>query len=377
MENLISILYSTQFNKQAIIEAYNNDIDDMIINESFKSELLKNLAQKIYKVETKHREYDKNSAKHWKEQGYFGTPNKTASAFASIFGPITKTGKYGDSKSGIQGLKWSEITDDDFELITGNDIAKKIKQLYTKKIKFDCIACKPGTKIPMFFVKGYGETKDVKVYTFASPQKFSGVNKVTARAYKYQERDLKYDETADILDGLDVYVLEITDDMIKNYSDLHIDRLNSRKGMINYDKESLEELLKRQKAKYRRLVDEMKANKLQSNSQDFFNEIKKVNDEVVQLYQDIMSNPENLDKYFDLGRLMTYVSYAYESFYKSTQYKYKSERLREKAIKRGASPEEYDRYGSYEEEESKNYINNAKEYIDKIKKEMEEIRSKL
>ena len=47
--------------------------------------------------------------------------------------------------------------------------------------------------------------------------------------------------------------------------------------MINYDKQSLEKMLKEQKAKYKTLADEIKAKKLQSDPSTFFEEIKQQN----------------------------------------------------------------------------------------------------
>lgn len=373
MKNLLDILYVNQFNDKILFEEYNQDVNNVIINESFKSTLLKNLAKRIYDIEAKHRESDKRDKE---KGGFYYNREKT---FSSIFGPITtNAGKYSE-KSGIQGLKWSEISDDDFDLATGDDIAKKLKPLYKKKVMADCIVCKPGTKDPLLFIKGYGEKQDVTVYTLMNNSTWeTGVKELLGNAYKYKSRNLKYDEVVDIVDGYDVYILTITNDMIKDYKTLHNDRKESQRGAINYDKDSLEKLLNQQKSRYKTLVSEMKANKLQNNKEDLFNDIKKINDEVVQLYQDIMSKPENLNEYYDLGRLMSYVSYAYESFYKSMKYQYKADKAVEHAQKeRGVKPEEAQKWGEYDREYAKNEINDAQDYVKKIRKEIDTIRAEM
>ena len=386
-ESLIERMF---YNK--VLENYINIESEEILqlNESFQSDLLRNLSQEIYKAEKEHRKADKDIKAQYNrgERNYL--PSKTEKTFASIFGPITETPRYGDKKTGLQGLKWSEIKDSDFKQYKGDDkeFVKLLKSVYAKKAIADMIvcapstkdiACNPGTKTPVIFIKGYNSKSDdsVSTYYFSTKGWKRGVQPMTRTKYSYHERDLKLEEALEEIAGLDCYILYITDSMIKDYKDLHIGREESRKGMINYDEESLEKMLKVQKAKYKTLAAEIKAKKLQSDPSILFDEIKKTNDEVVALYQKVMDNPENIDQRFDLGRLMNYVSNAYEYFYRSIQSSRSANIAVKRAKQNGKSPEEANRYGEYERKEAESNINDSKEYIDKVKKMIKEIEDQL
>ena len=215
-----------------------------------------------------------------------------------------------------------------------------------------------------------------------------GVKELTKPYYSYQHRAFKVNEVIDTLkalseiEGVKVYALEITDDMIKQYQELANDRKKSQEGVINYDKKSLEMLRKQQVARYKALADEIRAKKLQNDPNVLFNEIAETNKQVIELYKKVMSSTDNLDKYFDLGRLMDYVSRAYESFYRSMKSERQSERAKErykaKAAERGKefNDEEYDKF-DFDKSSAKSEINDAKKYIDNVKKMIKEIEDQL
>ena len=385
MKNLFeSIIDGIYYNK--VLENYINIEGEEILqlNESFQSDLLRNLAKEIYKVEGKHRDEDKQRAQHYKEQGYFGKPSKNAKSFASIFGPLVEQTRYDSGKTGLQGLKWSDIKDSDFTFIKGSEennkqLKKAIKPIFDKKQKGNIIVCKPDTKTPIIFIKGYNsKDKDsVSTYYFASKGWKSGVQPMTRTKYSYQERDLKFNEVIEEIAGLDCYILYITDDMIKDYKNIHIGREESRQGMINYDKQSLKNLLKTQKAKYKALAEEIRAKKLQSDPSIFFDEIKQTNDDVVALYQKVVNSPENIDQNFDLSRLMDYVSRAYDYFYRSIKSSRSADKSTERQMQKGLSPADAIKWSSYERKQAESEINDAKEYIDKVKKMIKEIEDNL
>jgi hypothetical protein len=379
MLSLHESLLNTFFNKEVFEEYSILEGQDVIaINESFQSSLLVNLANRIKDAEKEHAEYDKKQAQRYKEEGRSYTPSKTAKSFASIFGPLTDTPRWGESKTGIQGLKWSEIKDDDFKQYKGDDKAyvKFLKSVYAKKAMADIIVCIPGTKDIVAFIKGYAKTLgDVRVYHFPTKGWKTGVQEKTAPKYKYDERSLKVNEALELFGDFDVYVLEITDSMIETYKNLHKERTESQKGVIEMDKDSLEHLLKQQQSRYNTLVKKMKAEKLKSNVNELFDEIKKTNDEVVELFKKVMAKPENMDQRFDLSDLMRYVSYAYEQFYKSMSYKRSAERSVERAKAKGV--ERPTVYGEWDREASDEYIRDAKEYIEKVKKEIKKIEDNL
>ena len=371
MKSLFESL-NRQIYENKVFEEYLLLESQEMINEAFKSSLLVNLAKEIQKVEAQHRENDKKEAERWKAQGYSGTPSKSERTFASIFGPLEYTPKYGGKKTGVQGIKWNEITDDDFKFYNDYDknFEKLLKSIYSHKVNADIICCLQGTKTPKYVIKGYGKenTEPPKLYEFNVTGWNKGFKEKTATKYKYGERSLKYDEALGFLNDLDIYVLEITPEMIKNYQDLHTDRIESQKGIINFDKASLANILKKQQARYRVLVAEMKAKKLQSDPEEFFEEIKKTNDDVVKLYEKIMSKPEYLDQRFNLRRLMDYVASAYDNFYESIKSTRKADVL---DMKHPGNHYDWDR------ESAKTSINKSKEYIDEVKKMIKEIEDEL
>ena len=313
--------------------------------------------------------------------------------FASIFGPKTNNPRFGSQKSGLQGLKWSEITDDDFKVYepTDKELIKLIKKSYGKKDgNADFIVVDNKDNV-INFIKAYGkDPKEDGMFYFKAPQitKYgskipSEVKELTQPYYTYQTRGLKTNEVIDALKalstigGIKVYALEITEDMIKDYKTLHTSREESRKGVINFDKASLDTMLRNQQARYKTMVAEIKAKKLQKDPNVLFDEIKATNDKVVALYKKVMSKPEYLDEYFDLGSIMQYVSGAYESFYRSMKKTREADKYEKRAIDAGEAGERAKRYKHYSDEESQVEINNAKEYVEKVNKMIEEIESKL
>jgi len=377
MKNLFEFVSDGLYNNEILTETCNLIIDETI-NESFQASLLTNLAKAIKDIESKNREKDSEEAKRWHDQGYSGTPSKSAKSFASIFGPLTETPRWGGKKTGIRGLKWAEIKDSDFKQYKGDDkeFVKFLKSVYAKKAIADMIVCAPGTKDIVAFIKGYAKTLgDVRVYYFESEGWKTGVQEKTAKKYKYDVRSLKVNETLELIKDFDIYVLEITESMIKDYDELHKEREESQKGSIEMDADSMESLLKQQKARYNAMVKEIKAKKLQDDPNILFNDIKKANDDVVALFQKVMSKPENMDMRFDLSDLMRYVSYAYEQFYKSMNYKHSAEKSVQHAKERGK--ENPEKWGSFDRSSSDESIRDAKEYLEKVNKMIKEIEGQL
>jgi len=357
---------------QAILKEEANLYAEDMVNESFKCELLTNLAAQIKKAEKKNNARKAEINKKREEEGYGSLREKFVS-FASIFGPLTVNGRY-NTKKGVQGLKWSEITEDDFVLVkAGNEkeLKKALKPIYAKNGKGDAIVCEPGTKNPVMFIKGYGKDDDKRLYYFNMNQSSygSGVHEQTAKKYSYQTRALNMDEALALIKPYDVYILTITDDLIKQYQTIQQKRDAEKEGSINYDEASLAELLKKQKARYKTMVAEIKAKKLQKDPNVLFDEIKQTNDEVVALYKEIMSTPDNLDKYFDMGSLMSYVSGAYERFYRSMKDDREADRDDQKYPNRSGD--------SWIRQSAKDNIRDAKDFLERAKKMIDEIKNEL
>lgn len=403
MRQLLEYLNDYYYDSLVINEVCNLIAEDEMVNESFKSSIVQKLAQAIYNAEkTSNKKKVEQAKKNDEVLGTeYGKHDPRIVSFTSIFGPKTVNGRYGGSTKGIQGLKWSEITDDNFIEYAPNDkeLIKLIKKTYGKKnANADFIVMKDGEIIN--FIKAYGadEKSDGMFYfksdtlkKYANGSEYTvpgGVEEVTKPYYSYQHRPLKVAEVVNALKelssikGVKVYALEITDDMIKQYQSLITDRKKSQEGVINYDKRSLDMLRKQQVSRYKVLAAEIRANKLQKDPNILFNEITETNKQVVELYKKVMSSTEYLDKYFELGRLMDYVSRAYESFYKSIKSGRKSEKSREHAKARAAErgekfdPKEYDEF-DYNRSDAQSSINDAKKYINNVKEMIKEIEAEL
>lgn len=403
MKHLLEYLNDYYYDSLVINEVCNLIAEDEMVNESFKSSIVQKLAQAIYNAEkTSNKKKVEQAKKNDEVLGTeYGKHDPRIISFTSIFGPKTVNGRYGGSTKGIQGLKWSEITDDDFIEYAPDDkeLIKLIKKTYGKKnANADFIVMKDGEIIN--FIKAYGadEKSDGMFYfksdtlkKYANGSEYTvpgGVEEVTKPYYSYQHRPLKVAEVVNALKelssikGVKVYALEITDDMIKQYQSLITDRKKSQEGVINYDKRSLDMLRKQQVSRYKVLAEEIRAKKLQKDPNILFNEITETNKQVVELYKKVMSSTEYLDKYFELGRLMDYVSRAYESFYKSIKSGRKSEKSREHAKARAAErgekfdPKEYDEF-DYNKSDAQSSINDAKKYINNVKEMIKEIEAEL
>lgn len=406
MKHLLEYLNDYHYNNLVINEVCNLIAEEEMVNESFKSSIVQKLAQAIYNAEKSSNKSKIEQAKNDDERygTDYGKHDPHIVSFASIFGPKAINGKYSLVKKGIQGIKWSEITDDDFKEYAPNDkeLIKLVKKTYGKKnANADFIIMK-GDEI-INFIKAYGaDEKSDGMFYFKNDtlkkyksngveHKYTvngGVKELTKPYYSYKHRTLKVNEVINELqalseiEGVKVYALEITDDMIKQYQELANDRKKSQEGVINYDKKSLEMLRKQQVARYKALAEEIRAKKLQNDPNVLFNEIAETNKQVIELYKKVMSSTDNLDKYFDLGRLMDYVSRAYESFYRSMKSERQSERAKErykvKAAERGEefNDEEYDKL-DFDKSSAKSEINDAKKYIDNVKKMIKEIEDQL
>lgn len=362
-----------------VTEEYCNIItENYLISESFQSSLLKKLSNRINDAEKENNARKKQQ----RERGY--TWDTKYTSFASILGPIDyKRSMHSDSER-IRGIKWDKIKDDDFKEYKGydKDFGKFLKAVYSGKKKAIFIVTDDNDNIEYFIkgffsnkTKGYNEKPD-RLMTYAFKTTWGkGVNRVEQKSYKYQHRDLNVNEILELVNDYNIYALEITDSLIDEYNVLVADRKESKKGIINYDKESLENLLNKQKSRYRVLVEEIKAKKLMSDPKALFDEIKNVNKEVVDFYEQVMSSPENVDKFYDLGQLLTYTSYAYETYYKYIRSLRESDNAVKRAIDKGATnPEEW---GSYERKRAESNINDVKEYLERVRQSLAEYKSRL
>lgn len=354
--------------------------EEYMVCEAFKSSILQALAKEIYRVEKDRNQREIENAKRLDKEyptGYKHKPN--IKSFSTFFGPIEISNRYGGTGKFTQGLKWSEITDEDFKLYAGDDkeLVKLIKQAYGKKINADFICCEKGKKTPLYVIQAYKKEDERVVWQFTTTWGGEEFNKKEAKAYKYSYRNLRADEAIDLVKDLDVYALVITPDMVQKYQEIIDARKVEKQGMISYDKASLEKMLKDQKARYSALVKEIKAKKLMEDPNILFEEIEETHEEAVKVLKLIMSKPEFMDHYYAGADFMRTVSYCYEEFYKYAKSCRDADKEEASALKSGASPEEAKKWRKYEDQRSQENIRSAKKYMQEVKKELEEIKAKL
>ena len=386
MKNIKDFLFESNLRKELIAEDY-NEISEGMINESFKASILTKLAKAISDAMKDYNKREKDNAKRLDKE-YGGKHTANTKNFASIFGPKVLYGRYGNKKTGLQGVKWSEISDDDFKVFTEYDkeLENLIKGSYKKKDgNTDFIIIDKNDNIK-YFIKGYGYEDDGKaqmngIYTFKS--KWGGgptVQEIEKDAYKYSSKPLNITEViAFVIDLLKneykVYALTITGDMVQNYEALHTAREESHGGVIEYDEASLRKLAEQQRARYKALAKEARIKKEKENAGGLFDEIKELNDEVTEIYRTITSKPEYIDKFYDLGDIMNYINYVYECYFKYIKYARSSEKNIEVAKQNGEKNPEI--YGSFDKKHSDESLNDVREYINRVKKQIEKIKSQL
>ena len=335
-------------NVKQIIES--NIIAENMICEAFKSTLLGKLANLMYDVE-------KNAGR------------STKRTFLSIFGPRREHTRYGEGKQ-INGVRWSEITDDQIQKVEGDDkaVVKLIKQVYTSKKRGDFILCEPGTQDIKYFIKCFGYNDKNTKRTVYSIDQNKGVNAESKQAYRWSSRDYNIQEVLDLIADYDVYFIEITDDMIKDYGDLTLDRKNAKKNVINYDEESMKELIKKNRMRLKSLAKELKAKKLSTQSENLFDEITKLNEEIVSIYREVIANPNLIDKVYDVSRLIGYMPNIYDYYMRYIQYDNMNKKQKEELGR------DRDGYFAGEAQDSivkcQNYLNELKERIENVKQEI-------
>ena len=379
MKPIFEYMQDFKYDKMIFDESMQIIADEMV-NEAFKAEMLTNLAKEISKAEKEHNKREiENSERMTKEYGYKHTPN--IKSFSTIFGPVTVTSRYGGKSKKTSGVKWADITDGDFMLFPDPEdkqLKKFIKDCYANRKNALMILCEHDTKKICYVVQAYKENTDKVCYEFVDSGWNKGVQAKTARAYKYSSRNLKAEEVLDLIASqeLDVYALEITKDMTQAYNEIVKNREDSREGMINYDKESLKQLLSQQQARYKTLVKEMKAKKLMEDPNLMYDEITQVQTEATALVKEIMSKPEYIDKFYNAADIMRTISYCFEEFYKYAREQREGEKMVQKYIGRGKEEEEARKYAK-EWHNGESYILDAKKYLKEAKDQIEQMRKEM
>ena len=363
--------------KKVIDYIYENQFENLVINESFQSSFLSDLAKKIKNSESKrHKSLSSESEKR---------KDKYTSSFSNIFSSII------DNNNKPINIKWDKVKDEDFVLYKSKD--KKFKEIcndiFNTKLssnqKAMIISCEPNTKNIIYFTNAingrfnkdsWTRENGAVIFQFDVPYTWwdkgnRGVDKKvdtvrkSSRGYN-NYRVLNQIEAFDLLKGYDNYVLKIDDSLIDEYQQISISRDESKKGMINFDKASLDKILKDQQDRYKAFVKSVKIKKLRSNDKALYEEIKNLNLEIISLNEEIMNNSNNWDLLSAMENIIKDFSYAFTYYYRY---------FISNAESQSPDADESDRK-YYKKNADKNLID-VQETIDKYKEEIKKIKSKM
>ena len=390
MKNLKEYLFDRECDNIILTEAA-SIIGEEMINEAFKAKILGKLASTVKEYEKEHRAEDIRKQKEYDKNGY-GKITPSEKSFASLFGPIVQTSKYGSSKKKVRGCQWDKITDDNVTYYEGgydSALHKKIKQLYAGKIRGLIVVCDPDTHDIVYAVRGYSSndsktgkpykpsTFEFKAWTNSSGDSHKRVANKTAPLRKggWQEGDLKVDALIELINDYEIYFIEIPNEFITDYDVLVKDREEAQKGVINYDDASLKELAKRQRLHYQVLAKELRAKRLQNNPKYMFNEITKIHDEALKLSEQIIDNTDHIDEGYNIGNVMNYITSAFEDYFKYL----KSMKDAEKSVQIGRErgDENPERRGEYYRSDAASRLEDCKERLNRAKKYLDEIKARI
>ncbi len=388
MRNISKYIYESKLNEIYFNELTNIEINESynIINESFQSSWLTLLAKKIKDIEAGNL-----SAKNWKDKY----------SFTSIFGPKVEKGKWNTKK--LRSIKWSEITDADFELYDKKRLKKILIEIKKKESNTGVliISCAPGTKNIIKFFNGLGtapfkeggtwvHSYDDVLYTIKTDYKveyhyddngkntgntktyYNKVGEVTRSKYKYNERTLKDLELYQEMKDFDNYVLVLDNSMFTEYKSLTDKRDKDKEGMVLLDDESLKKLAKEQNARYKALAEEIRRKRLVSKDKELFQEIKATQDELNDLIEKIMGKSDSYSEYSSLREALQYTYRAMDYFSDYLRETYESSKHQKEYAKYG-DVMRHDYYGERAQgsiADSKKQLDRAKGYIEEIKKNL-------
>jgi len=422
MKSIYEYVTLSEYDNKTIKEVVNIISDEIMINEKFNARILSKLAKAIYDAEIHNRNKDTKSNQEykdkltkykadlkaweieyakWKRTQQVGQkltfppreprmPTRSranATSFASLFGPEIETSWGGNNKKVLQGIKWDAINDNDVEeYIDGADkkLLRMVRAAYAQKIQAMFILCDKKTEDVVYFVKAFGKiynkNNKPRVYNLGHKNVQSGVHNETMPAYTYETRDLRVNELINIMKDYKVYFIQVTDNMIQTYKDEFTNRIELKKGIINFDRASLEAYRKQQQARMEVLAQELKDKRLFNQKDEMFVTIKKINEEVVSLYEAIINNPAYIDRRYDLGRLMEMVGRAYDRYYDFIKQFREIEKEKEIMRKTGESEERISKRfsgDSYTISSIKEKLRDTDEYLNEIRKEIDKIKKEL
>ena len=153
------------------------------------------------------------------------------------------------------------------------------------------------------------------------------------------------------------------------------DREEAQKGVINYDDESLKELAHRQRLHYKVLAKELRAKRLQDNPKYMLNEITKIHNEALKLAEQIIDSKEHIDEGYSIGNAMSYITSAFEEYFKYLKSMKDAETSVERARIMGR--EDSESYGEHYRSDAASKLDSCKDRLERAKNDLDEIRERI
>lgn len=250
MKNLIENI------NENIVESMLASIDMNIIVESLQSSILTDLAKQM-----------KQNAKDNSDSWY-----AKSSSFKNLFGR--------------DSVKWSEVTDDKFTIVTVDapekerkEMEKKIRKIIKRDINAIAILRGPKSKEFTYLIDNWGGLKNIKTASLIRGNR--------------RNSDLNQKEKLSYLEGYDIYFLDLTG--LDSWDIIH-KRQEEKRGMIELDNWSLSEIAKDNIKRYKEIIAKNKAQKLAEEDN-----ISELVNETIQRSMDIAAKVnKDVIKYADL-----------------------------------------------------------------------------
>lgn len=245
-----------------IVESMLHNIDNELLCESLQSSILMDIVKQM-------KAQAKDTSDSWYARSY---------SFKQLFGQ--------------ESVKWSEVTDDKFIIVASDapekerkEMEKKVRKVIKQELDALVILRGPKSKEFTYFITKWGSLKDIKR---------------ASRVTHNRRTDLNQKEKLSYLEGYDIYFLDLTD---LSAWDIKHKRNEEKRGMIEFDKWSFDQIARENIKRYKEIIAKNKAQKLaeEDNISELINEAiqrsmdiaAKVNKDVIK-YADLLYPVEKM-----------------------------------------------------------------------------------
>ena len=279
----------TYINHEFITEEFNK-IDSEIICESLNCKVLKEVAKQLLDANKKDQQNIDDEKKKYADAGrkYWGNETSKIPKFAAVFA---------NPYSG-EAIRWDKVTDDDitevdastWDTMSGKNSADIRKVINLKKQE-------------MLFIKD-PNTNQYK-YVIFNGGKLVRLSSDNAYNIGKTWDGLNQKQKIDLCKNCTLYFINIAG-KTEEFAKFRADRFNQKYGMINLDPESLNQLAKDNRDRYKKLVTKMKA--MNINNDTLIDKCNDLIQKISELTATVAKDPiSNADMIYPLSTLTTYI----------------------------------------------------------------------